>query len=148
MDQRILDEIADLLNTDSLNYTVFLQSYEVQLTRSTEASVIIKMALQTEATLGGIDDIQSAAVWPEVESSLLYTGNKAHGPSEVSVKSEKFIALVEVLRKQVGELADTATRCEIFWLETGHPAYPVFWDFAFLFRRNESASIFIGSSSD
>ncbi len=148
MDQRILDEIADILNADSWNYTVFLQSYEVPLTCSTEASAIIKMALQTEATLGGIEKIQSASIWPEVESSLLYTGDKGSGPSEMSVKSEKLIALVGALQKQVTELADSATKCESFWLETGHPAYPVFWDFAFLFTKNETASIFIGSSSD
>ncbi len=148
MDQRTLTEIADILNADSWNYTVFLQWYEVPLTRSKEASNIVKMALKTEATLGGIEEIQSASVWPEVKSALLYTGDKGAGPSEASVKSEKLGASIEALQIQVRELAGAATKCESFWLETGHPAYPVFWDFAFLFRTNASASILIGSSSD
>lgn len=148
MDQRTLDEIADILNADSWNYTVFLQWYEVPLTCSTQASAIVKMALKTEATLGGIEEIQSASVWPKVESGLLYSGDKGAGPSEASVKSEKFCTLVGALQKQVSELADAATKCESFWLENGHPAYPAFWDFAFLFRRSASASILIGSSSD
>ena len=35
-----------------------------------------------------------------------------------------------------------------FWLRDGHPAYPVFWDFAFVIAGSAGGQVFIGSSSD
>ena len=41
-----------------------------------------------------------------------------------------------------------ATVIERFWLKEGHPAYPVFWDFAFVIAGPHETKVFIGSSSD
>jgi hypothetical protein len=35
-----------------------------------------------------------------------------------------------------------------FWLEEGHPFYPVQWDFAYVLAGHNGAEVFIGSSSD
>jgi hypothetical protein len=40
------------------------------------------------------------------------------------------------------------TLIERFWRKEGHPAYPVFWDFAFVIAGPTEAEVFIGSSSD
>ncbi len=59
-----------------------------------------------------------------------------------------------ILNEITNTLEDDATNYTVFLrayrracLE-GHPGYPVFWDFAFLFVSNSNATILIGSSSD
>jgi hypothetical protein len=41
-----------------------------------------------------------------------------------------------------------ATLVVNFWLKAGHPAYPVFWGFAFVIAGPRGAEVFVGSSSD
>lgn len=148
MDQQLLQDIAEILNTDSLNYSVFLQVHEMPLPKPPGTAALIKMALGTEAVLGEIKDVQSTSVWPVVEEALLYRGDDSAGPSAAIIKSEKLATAIGMLKGQVAELVSTATRIESFGLKDGHPAYPVFWDFAFLFSSDASATILIGSSSD
>jgi hypothetical protein len=148
MDGRTLQEIVKILEDDAWNYSVFLASYEVPSMRPSLTADLIKAALGKEATLYSIEDIQSASVWPVVEEALLYAGELSAGPSTTALASEKLASLMDALKRQVDELIRTATKIEIFSLEEGHPAYPVFWDFALLFRTETSATVFIGSSSD
>ncbi|NVN01011.1 MULTISPECIES: hypothetical protein [Asaia] len=49
---------------------------------------------------------------------------------------------------EVRRIVEAADTIEAFRLETGYPAYPVFWDFTYLFQSDASAGILIGSSSD
>jgi hypothetical protein len=136
------------LDAGSTNYVVFLKSYEVPPRPTDSAVALIEKALGTAVTLGGIEEVQSESVWPEVENALLYAGDHGAGPSDAAIKSEKLAALIVALKDQINELVKTATKIESFWLQDGHPAYPVFCDFAFLFRGDASVTIFMGSSSD
>lgn len=102
----------------------------------------------TGAVLGGIEEVQSGSVWPEVMEAVLYVGDSSAGPSSTALKSGQFTSLVELLKAQVDTMVKTSATIETFWLSNGHPAYPVFWDFAFLFRTDATATIFIGASSD
>ena len=43
---------------------------------------------------------------------------------------------------------EAAERVALFWLKNGHPAYPVFWDFAFAAYTDEGVHVLMGSSSD
>jgi hypothetical protein len=148
MDLIRLNEIATILNTGALNYTVFLKSFDIPLTRPLPSEVLIRQALGEAATVGGIEKVQSASVWPEVQEALLYAGEPGAGPSAIMLTSEAFAASMKMLEHTIGELAGTAAEIESFWLRKGHPAYPVFWDFAFIFKANTRATILIGSSSD
>lgn len=149
MDQGVLEKIASILNTDAWNYAVFLRSYEVPLMAPADsAAALIEKALGSAATVSGIEDIQSEAVWPPVQNALLYAGDHAAGPSDAAIKSGKLAALIGALKDQIDELVNAATKIECFWLKDGHPDYPVYWDFALLFRQDGSATIFMGSSSD
>jgi hypothetical protein len=98
--------------------------------------------------LGGIEEVQSSAVWPEIEELLLYAGDEGAGPSGSVIGSELFSAMMDELKSELGTLVGTATKVERFWIQDGHPAYPVFWDFAFLFWEDSKATVLIGSSSD
>ncbi|SEQ88617.1 hypothetical protein SAMN05216548_108203 [Faunimonas pinastri] len=148
MDKKILAEIVNVLNFDAWNYTVFLDFREVSLPEPTETAVIIKTAFGAEATLGGIKDVEKTSVWPFVKDALLYTGDYAHGPAAATMQSGKLLALLEDLEGEVCDLVAVASSIKSFWMNAGHPAYPVFWDFAVLFSSKSRASILIGSSSD
>jgi hypothetical protein len=52
------------------------------------------------------------------------------------------------LEHGVSELANQAKMVKRFWFAAGHPAYPVFWDFAYAIFGSEMTTIVVGSSSD
>lgn len=148
MDHQVLEEIAKTLNADTRNYSVYLQFFEVPLPKSAGKEAFIKTALGAEAVLGGIQEVEKSSVWPSLKDALLYAGANGAGPAAATIRSEKLLALMDVLENEVRYLVDAASNVESFWLQDGHPAYPVFWDFAFLMSGKAGASILIGSSSD
>lgn len=148
MDHQVLEEIAKTLNADAWNYTVFLRYFEVPLQKPTRKDIIIKTALGADATLGGIQEVEKTSVWPNLKDALLYVGDSGAGPAAATMQSERLLALMGVLEDEVRNLVDAASTTELFWLQGGHPAYPVFWEFAYLISREAGASILIGSSSD
>lgn len=148
MDHQVLEEIAKILNADARNYTVFLQFFEVSLPKPAGKETIIKTALGANATLGGIQEVEKASVWPNLKLALLYAGDNGAGPAAATIQSERLLVLMGVLENEVRYLVDAANTTESFWLQGGHPAYPVFWDFAYLILGKAGASILIGSSSD
>jgi hypothetical protein len=148
MDNQFLHKIEDVLNIGAWNYTVFLRFYEFSSPGQSSKEAIIKTLLGAEATLQNIDKVDRSAVWPVIETSLLYTGTDGEGPAESTMKSAEFSELMMLLGNDVRNLVDEAVNIDSFELQDGHPAYPVFWDFAFLFSGEASASILMGSSSD
>lgn len=148
MDQQVLEDITTSLNADALNYTVFLHYSEVPLPKSARNDTVVKMALGAQALIGGIQKVEKTSVWPTIKDALLYAGGKGAGPAESTLKSERMLALIGVLKNEVLSLVDAANTTESFWLQSGHPAYPVFWDFAFVLSGKDCASILMGSSSD
>ena len=62
--------------------------------------------------------------------------------------SKDFDSDAENLFRDLKELFVDHSKVVSFLLDSGHPFYPVFWDFAFLIRKSESSYVFIGSSSD
>lgn len=149
MDKRILEEITNILNQESTNYSVFLKMFEMPIAHAAASSTILVERTLGEGTiLGGTENVPSSSVWSTIEDALRYPGDKGGGPSEAAVKSDSLSTLLQMLETQINELVAGATRIESFWLQSGHPAYPVFWDFAFLFVMNANATILIGSSSD
>lgn len=148
MINQTLKDIMMTLNHDATNYSVFLQAYDVPIVQSSASDVLIRGALGAQAVLGDIEEIPSETVWPEVERALFYSGCCGAGPSNSILASGQFLALIDQIKSELLEIVSEATKIEQFWLQDGHPAYPVFWDFAYLFTNDAKAIIFIGSSSD
>ena len=148
MEQETLAQISAALNAGSTNYFVFLRLYEVQPVHPVDSDALVQMALGTGGELGGIEQIQPELVWPTVKDALLYAGDAGAGPSDLVLKSGKFRSLIDLLGEQIHAMVKGSTMIESFWLRSGHPAYPVFCDFALIFRHEEGAAIFIGASSD
>jgi hypothetical protein len=61
MNSKTLEEIANLLEDDATNYTVFLESFEMSLSHPSTSAALIKGALGEEAVLSGIEEVQGAS---------------------------------------------------------------------------------------
>lgn len=148
MNNASLSKIGDLLNEHGLNYSVFLRAYEVGSREDLSSSEVVCLALGSSVVIGDIHNIAATEVLPEIEVSLTYAGDRSAGPSAEVLNSVHFKSLLTEILSDVRKAITESQRVEQFWLKDGHPAYPVFWDFAFLFRSSNKAIIFIGSSSD
>lgn len=148
MKQDLLEKITARLHENATNYSVFLRTYEVPYVQPMDSGALIRAGLGAEAALGGIDEVDFAIVCAEVEDALFYPGYDGAGPRDSVLQSESFVELIDELKGELLQLASASYQIQRFWLQDGHPAYPVFWDFSFLFWEEDKATIFIGSSSD
>lgn len=148
MKQELLEKIAVRLQENATNYSVFLKAYEFSFVGPIDASALVRNSLGTEAVLGGIDEVEVDTVLSEVADALFYRGDDGAGPENSVLQSVSFIELIDELKSALLQLACTSKKIQRFWLQEGHPAYPVFWDFAFLFWEDNKATIVIGSGSD
>jgi hypothetical protein len=130
------------------NYSVFLRAYSVTHSFDAEPVEIIRGAIGPKAILDNIRTENTAELMPDIQECLEYTGDDSHGPWPRRLSSNKFKLLCERVLEQVRELSESSRESYCFSLKEGHPAYPVFWEFAYLFRGTASSTVFIGSSSD
>lgn len=130
------------------NYAVFLRAYRIPFSTGTPAEEYIAQALGPAVVIGRAGPVSGPEVIAEVEQSLRYTGNGGCGPKPSALRSRRFKALVIGLSAELERAMTGAELVAQFWLREGHPAYPVFWDFAFVVAGPVGGMVFIGSSSD
>ena len=143
--QATLNELQKLLY--GLNYEVFLHIYQLPFVSGIAAQDYIKQALPN-SEIGGTQPTSSQELLAEVEQLLRYAGDSGSGPKPKSLSSHKFEELLTVILSHLEQVTSGSTEAICFWLKSGHPAYPVFWDFAFVVVGTQNVEIFIGSSSD
>jgi hypothetical protein len=141
-----LKDLGELLY--GTNYQVFLQLYRVPFSPGSSAVEYITQALGPAAVVGGTSPVFGAEVLADVENALRYAGNYASGPDPSVFLSKMFDELMGRVLSHIRQAASEATLVEQFWLKDGHPAYPVFWDFGYVFAGPLGAEVLIGSSSD
>lgn len=144
--ESVLSELSKLLY--GYNYEVFLRLYKMLYLRGVDAEQYITKSLGPTAVVGGSYPVTGQEVLAGVEESLLHAGDEAYGPLPSALGSEKFNELLKSALSYTERAVSSATLIEQFWLKEGHPAYPVFWDFAFVIAGPLGVEIFIGSSSD
>ena len=143
-----MSAIAELLNLGGTNYTVFLRTSDVSFPSDRPSAEVVQAALGTGAVIGGAGSITDTELVDEVQACLSYLGAAGAGPAPGVVDSTRFKELLATLTTELRALCVRASSIEQFWLKAGHPAYPVFWDFAFLVRSEPVSHVLIGSSSD
>lgn len=148
MTQDAFSALAEFLNASGWNYSVFLRCYGAPLAASVSSEAVIHSALGNTAVVGGCREVTPAEALAEIRESLTYVGDSGAGPAPQAMQSERFAALLDRVLAEVSAAAARSMRIEQFWLKDGHPAYPVFWDFAFLLREENEAIVIVGSSSD
>lgn len=136
-------QLEDLLY--GLNYQVWINLYG-----PFEADAPLEQVLNDKVSrgsiVGGASIVDVAEMRSEVMQQLLNPGDSGSGPLDLALKKERITALAEKLLADAH--ANDAERVITFWFAKGHPAYPVFWDFAFDIHAAGQRWILMGSSSD
>ncbi len=144
--ESVLSELSNLLCGH--NYEVFLRLYKIPFLPGASAEWYISEALGPTAVVGGSCPVTGDEVLAVVKVSLLHAGDEGYGPLPSALGSEKFNELLKTVLSNTERAVSSATLIEQFWLKEGHPAYPVFWDFAFVIAGPLGVEVFVGSSSD
>ena len=144
--EALLAELEPLLYGD--NYQVFLRAYRTPFVPNAPAEWYIAQALGPTAVVGGIAPATGPEIAAEVERGLRYTCDAGSGPKASALQSRRFGSLVPAVLAELRPVAAEATLLAQFWLRDGHPAYPVFWDFAFVIAGPPGGVVLVGSSSD
>jgi len=148
MKSELLSKLCNCLNGNATNYTVFLQSYRVAITSGKLSDEIVSSAMGADVLAVEFQEVTEDDVVAEIRDCLMFFGDSGAGPDAEMVTSLEFTNSLEELVAEVREQARAANKMERFWVKTGHPAYPVFWDFSFLFSSDDASVVFIGSASD
>jgi hypothetical protein len=143
--EALLAELEPLLY--GYNYQVFLRVYRVPFVAGQTAEWYISQALGP-AIIRAVVPATGPEIVAEVEQSLRYAGDSGSGPKPSALRSRRFKALVPAVLAELGREIAEAVLLAQFSLRDGHPAYPVFWDFAFVIAGPAGGMVFIGSSSD
>ncbi len=145
----MLGELTEVLPSNGLNYCVSFFVDEVRVDASGCLEIVVTKAFGKNAKIGGVSMVAFDAVWPEMRAGILWNeGGVAAGPSKNIIESGELQELVEKIGNEVNRLVGNATLIQSFWLEEGHPFYPVYWEFAFIIWHEANALILLGSSSD
>jgi hypothetical protein len=106
----------------------------------------LKSLISKDCELSGVAPSSPKAAISEIMDMVLYKGDTGSGPLELEFKT---VELTELMGKVFACIEiDNADIVVEFGLKNGHPAYPVFWNFAYDIHSKGQRWIFIGSSSD
>lgn len=146
--QALLTEMADLLDSDGVNYSVFLRAYSGVPDSLSNTGTVVSRLIGHDVVLNGVRDTNVTEVIETLRQCLGYSGDHGSGPSASCLESTAFARLLRGIESEVVQLSQTAHENKSFEFAHGHPAYRVFWDFAYLFTGADEHVLLIGSSSD
>jgi len=143
-----LTKITDKLNSKCLNYVADVKIYAAFNYSGKSIQEVVRSVFGNEAVAGGSSTVDEHIFIDELVSGLSYVGDDGSHANRKYVGSEEHSNDLKNLKNKLKPLLSGCTRVTQFSLKEGHPFYPVFWDFAFLFEDGIDAYIAIGSSSD
>lgn len=144
----LLSSIATQLNDAGHNYTAFFDVKVQARGEPRDPCEYVRAAFGRDAVVDATEATTGAVAIETIERSIIYAGWEGAGPSRDTLESEGFCLLVRQLIEEVSKVIAASEAVLVFHLGEGHPAYPVFWDFGFLFMLPDAVLVLIGSSSD
>jgi len=143
---------TDLTNLCALlygaNYQVSLREYVVECSLTISVTDLLQDTFGTLAEIVDCHPITEEEIREQIKECIDYVGDESSGPLKEKISSKEFLALRTSLLEEVSKWAAASIEIYSFCFKRGHPDYPVFWDFAFVFRNPESSRILVGASSD
>jgi len=140
------EKAEDLL--EGCNYTVSLFHYFSPGQQPDLVAHLSAVLPTTDIEIGGSSATTVEEAITEIQDALGHRGDSGYGPIPENIESERYKVLVTRILRDCRGLMEAAERVALFWLKNGHPAYPVFWDFAFAAYTDEGVHVLMGSSSD
>ncbi len=145
---KALDAISRKLFAGSLNYAASFKLVTCDGIAGAPLQEILAAALGKGFVIGGASAAGPSEVVEALQEALFWRGDDSSFPDPKYRESEEFKHNAASVLAWVGALVEGAGHILSFWLQEGHPFYPVFWDFAFSIEKGADAFVFIGSSSD
>lgn len=128
-----------------INYEVWLNLYG-PFDSDLGLEEALKEEVSKNAQVSGVASSSPQEARTEIMEMILYEGDIGHGPENIDEKREELISLVDIVLSAINiEEADLVVG---FGFRQGHPAYPVFWDFAYDVHSSGQRWILVGASSD
>jgi hypothetical protein len=133
-----------------LNYVVSLDLHRVAAIPGGGGTPeqYVAAALGPKAVVGGTAEVTAADMLTEVERCIRWAGDRGSHPDSAAIRSPRLDELVACVLSHMERAAASYAFVRRFWLLSGHPHYPVQWDFAYVLAGTGGAEVFIGSSSD
>lgn len=139
--------MAALLNSDGTNYTVFLQCYAGSLPSDLTFEQKVSAILGPACIVENVRDLDHRSIEEILRENLSYRGEHA-GPDATILASERFQELLDAIVTDCQDASGSSQVAQSFFIVDGHPAYPVFWDFALFFGRADEYALLVGAASD
>ena len=142
-----LTEYCNELGHDSCNYTVTAKLYLSVGPRSRGAHEVVTDVFGPDAK---IDECESSldAVVASLREGFQFRGDAGAHPSLAFLNSSRANAMLRSMEAALEQLFVPYVRISSVEFESGHPFYPVFWDYAYVIQRTNEAYILVASSSD
>lgn len=147
MNQILLSRMGNLLDSNGTNYTTFLESYSVTPAEGDKVQDIVTAMVGQRVAITDLRHCSLAEVTETLRDCLGYIGED-EGPDPDTLASPEFSSLLQGIIEDVAQAIKHSNVVQSFRFLDGHPAYPVFWEFAFLFLGKDSHQLLVGSSSD
>ncbi len=106
----------------------------------------LKSLISKDCEISGVVPSSPEEAASGIMDMVLYQGDTGSGPLELESKKAELSELMEKVLSSI-ELEEADMVVE-FGFKNGHPAYPVFWDFAYDIHSKGQRWILVGSSSD
>ncbi len=148
MEQALLSRMSNLLDSDGINYSVFLRAFSCVARGAGEVENVVKELVGNDVVVADVRDCSFAEVTQELNDCLGYVGDEGAGPGPDTLRLPEFSNLLKDLYDDLAQAGKRSNAVKSFRFLKGHPAYPVFWEFAFLFLGDEVHELIVGSSSD
>lgn len=130
---------------EGYNYTVWVNTYgPLGINQTLEEA--LRSSVSQDCVVGNATSVSVGDARSQALELLLHAGDGGYGPLDLLTKRSEILSLAEALFQSVN--LDQAENVTSFWFAKGHPAYPVFWDFAFDIHTLGQRWILMGSSSD
>ena len=107
---------------------------------------ILKSLISKDCEVSGVFPSTPSEAISEIMDMVLYEGDTGSGPLELECKKAEISELMGKVFSRIG--FEDAEMVVEFDFKSGHPADPVFWDFAYDIHSKGKRWIFVGSSSD
>lgn len=106
----------------------------------------LKDLISNNCTVSRISPSSPTEAVSKIMDMVLYEGDIGSGPIDLDSKKAEISELMSKVFSIIS--IEHAELVAEFRIKEGHPAYPVFWDFAFDIHSKGERWILIGSSSD
>jgi hypothetical protein len=148
MEQALLSRMSDLLESDGTNYSVFLKAFSCEAQGPCATENVVKELVGKDAVIAHTRACTFEEVAEELRRCLGYVGDESAGPGPDTLRLQEFSLMLKALLNDVAQVGKRSNAIKSFRFSKGNPAYPVFWEFAFLFLGEEMHELIVGSSSD